>query len=82
MGLVFSFPGLVQGIDDSIKYTALSSDMARAELVSNTLTKGINDALAFIKTYSGKEHISGEEAEAEHSIRVKRVVLKDLVFFR
>ena len=60
MGLVFSFPGLVQGIDDSIKYTALSSDMARAELVSNTLTKGINDALAFIKTYSGKEHISGE----------------------
>lgn len=60
MGLVFSFPGLTNAIDDSIKYTALSSDMARAELVSNTLTKGVNDALAFIKTYSGKEHISGE----------------------
>lgn len=58
MGLVFSFPGLVE--DSDIKYKALSSDMERAELVSNTLSKGLNDALAFIKTYTGKEHISGE----------------------
>ena len=58
--LVFSFPGLTSAIDSSIKYQALSSDMARAELVSNTLTKGMNDALAFIKTYSTTEHINGE----------------------
>ena len=62
MGLVFSFPGITQSIDvgEKTTYTALSSDMARAELVGNTLTKGMNDALMFIKTYSGAEHISGE----------------------
>ena len=55
--LVFSFPGIVDG---TVKYKALSSDMARAELVANTLSKGLNDALAFIKTYIGAEYI-GEE---------------------
>ena len=60
MGLLFSFPGLSSSIDPSISYTALSSDMARAELVGNTLSKGLNDALAFIKTYTGREHIDGD----------------------
>lgn len=58
MGLVFSFPGILE--DDDITYTALSSDLERADLVSNTLTKGLNDALIFIKTHTGREHIAGE----------------------
>lgn len=58
--LTFSFPGITQNIKPEVKYTALSSDAARAELVGNTLVKGLNDALAFIKTYSGGSDISEE----------------------
>ena len=56
-GLVFSFPGIIKTNYISY-YTAKSSDAQRAELVGNTLTKGINDALLFIKTYSGVDNIS------------------------
>lgn len=59
-GLVFTFPGLTSNIDTEVKYIGTSADAARAELVGNTLTKGINDALAFIKTYSGTQHAGGE----------------------
>ena len=58
MGLVFSFPGLVN--TQGIEYTAKSSDLERAELVSNTLTKGLNDALMFVKTHMGVSHVAGE----------------------
>lgn len=58
--LTFSFPGITQATDSTSKYTAMSSDSARAELVGNTLTKGANDALAFIRTYTKAEHIGAE----------------------
>ena len=59
-GLTFSFPGITTAIDSTSKYTAMSADSARAELVANTLSKGANDALAFVKTYTKAESIGGE----------------------
>lgn len=59
-GLLFTFPGLNSQIDSRITYVGMSADAARAELVANNLTKGINDALAFIKTYSKTQYVGGD----------------------
>lgn len=57
-GLLFTFPGLRE--TEQLTYVGMSADAARAELVANTLTKGMNDALAFIQTYSGAAHAGGD----------------------
>lgn len=57
-GLLFTFPGLRE--TEQLTYVGMSADAARAELVANTLTKGMNDALAFIQTYSEAAHAGGD----------------------
>lgn len=57
-GLLFTFPGLRE--TEQLTYVGMSADAARAELVANTLTKGMNDALAFIQTYSEASHAGGD----------------------
>ena len=60
MGLVYTFPGITNQVDTDVKYIGGSADAARAELVGNTITKGLNDALSFIKTYSKAQHVGGD----------------------
>lgn len=48
-GLVFTFPGYTFAEGSKFFYQSTSKDFERAQLVAETLTKGINDAILFIR---------------------------------